>query len=62
MGQERQVPVWVNLRHEWFVPTSPLNPNLPPLPAHPQAAAVRHKPSFKDDCKTDGHASSEMPI
>jgi hypothetical protein len=35
-------PVGVNLRHERFVPTSPLNSNLPPLLAHPQAAAVRH--------------------
>jgi len=31
----------VNLRHERFVPTGPLNPNLPPLQARPQAAAVR---------------------
>ena len=25
-----------------FVPTGPLDPNLPPLHARPQAAAVRH--------------------
>jgi hypothetical protein len=36
------MPIWVNLRHERFVPTGPLNPNLPPLQARPQAAAVRH--------------------
>ncbi len=34
---------WVNLRHERFVPTSPLNPNLPPLLTHPQAATERHR-------------------
>jgi hypothetical protein len=32
----------VNLRHERFVPTGPLNPKLPPLRTHPQAAGVRH--------------------
>jgi hypothetical protein len=31
----------VNLRHERFVPTGPLNLDLPPLQTHPQAAAVR---------------------
>jgi hypothetical protein len=36
-------PDWVNLRHEHFVPTGPLNPKLPPLQMHPQAVAVRHK-------------------
>jgi hypothetical protein len=39
-------PVGVNLRHERFVPTGPLNPNLPSLQTRPQASAVRHKRPF----------------
>jgi len=39
-------PHGANLRHERFVPASPLNPSLPPLLTHPQAAAVRHKRSI----------------
>ena len=41
--------LWVNLRHEHFVPTGRLNPKLPPLQMHPQAAAVRHKPPSAAD-------------
>jgi hypothetical protein len=33
----------VNLRHERFVPTGPLSPNLPPLLTHSQAAAGRQE-------------------
>jgi hypothetical protein len=40
-------PRWVNLRHERFVVTGPLTPNLPPSRTHPHAAAVRHKQTFQ---------------
>jgi hypothetical protein len=36
-------PLPINLRHERFVPTGPLKPNLPSLQTRPQAAAARHK-------------------
>jgi hypothetical protein len=52
LGQGRgERPLWVNLRHERFVPTGPLNPNLPLLQARPQAAAVRHLLTLTDDDK-----------
>jgi hypothetical protein len=46
-------PIGVNLRHERFVPTGPLNANLPPLQAHPLAAAMRHNPTFQTEEKMD---------
>ncbi len=33
-------PLWVNLRHECFVPTGPLNYDLLPLQTHPWVAAA----------------------
>ena len=38
----RARPVRVNPRRVRIIRTGPLNPNLPPLQTHPQAAAVRH--------------------
>ncbi len=40
-GEMTGSPLRVNLRRDHFVRTGPLNPNLPPLQMHPQAAAVR---------------------
>jgi hypothetical protein len=40
-------PEGVNLRHERFVPTGPLNPDLPPLQARPQAPAVRQQQTLE---------------
>ncbi len=40
MGKHHQGSLRVNLCHERFAPTSPLNLNLPPLQTHPQAADV----------------------
>jgi hypothetical protein len=37
----------VNLRHERLVRTGPLNPNLPPLQTHRQAAAMRQEPTLR---------------
>jgi hypothetical protein len=38
---------WVNPRRGRIIRTGPLNPNLPPLQTHPQAAVVRHKETSK---------------
>jgi hypothetical protein len=38
------IPERVTLRHGRFIPTGPLNPKLPPLQTHRQAAAMRQKP------------------
>jgi hypothetical protein len=40
-------PLWVNPRRGRIILTGPLNPNLPPLQTHPQAAAVRHIWTFE---------------
>jgi hypothetical protein len=37
---------WVNPRRGRILRAGPLNPNLPALHTHPQAAAVRHKETF----------------
>ena len=37
--------IWVNLRHERFVPPGSLNPNLPPQREHSRAAVTRHLPT-----------------
>jgi hypothetical protein len=53
-----RLPHWVNLRHERLIPTGPLNPDLPPLQTHPQAAAVRHKRSLRQH-EEDSNEKSE---